>query len=141
MAQSLLAAGDASAAEPHARRATELATGDDPSIAANAQLDLARVHDALGREAEAAPCSRRPGAPSTDPVPGGRGLVRSGPRRLPHRERTRGGGEDHAARARASYESFLGPKTPFLPYADRVVAAARPRWVARSSAAAPRIEA
>ncbi len=128
MAQSLLAAGDPAAAEPHAQRATELATGEDPSIAANAQLDLARVHDALGREAEAAAVFAA-AAPAFESLPFqvdvasfdlARGAFHIANGRMEE-------GEAHVARARASYESFLGSQTPFLPYADRVVEAARAR--------------
>jgi hypothetical protein len=36
-----------------------------------------------------------------------------------------------AARARADLEAFLGPQTPFLGHADRVVAAARARAASR----------
>jgi tetratricopeptide (TPR) repeat protein len=129
MAQALLAAGDASAAEPHAQRAATLATtGDDPSVAANAQLDLARVYDALGREGDAAAVFD--GATETFAS-------------LPFRvdvasfDLARGAfdiangradeGEAHVARARAAYESFLGPQTPFLAYSERIVASARER--------------
>ncbi len=133
MAQSLLAAGDASAAEPHARRATELAHGDDPSIAANAQLDLARVHDALGREAEAAAVfATAEDAFRIHPVQGRRGLATSwpaAPSTSPTDGRTRA--RSSRRRARASFESFLGPQTPFLPYADGIVAAARARSAVR----------
>jgi predicted ATPase len=132
MTQSLLAAGDAPAAEPHALRAKELAAGHDPSIAANAQLDLARVHDALGREAEAAAAfSAAEDAFRTIPFQVdvasyelARGAFYIACGRL-------GEGEDMTARARASLESFLGPQTPFLPYADGIVAAARARSASR----------
>ena len=132
MAQSLLAAGDAAAAEPHALRATELAAGDDPSIAANAQLDLARVHDALGREAEAAAVFAtaedafrtipfKVDVASYELAHGAFHIANGRPDE----------GEELATRARASFESFLGPQTPFLPYADGIVAAARARSATR----------
>jgi len=132
MAHSLLAAGDPTAAESHARRATELAHGDDPSIAANAQVDLARVHDALGRAAEAETVFMTAGeAFRTVPFQVdvatyelARGAFHIANGRSDE-------GEDLVARARASLESFLGPQTPFLPYADRIVAAARARSTAR----------
>jgi tetratricopeptide (TPR) repeat protein len=128
MAQSLLAANDPSAAEPHARQAMALATGDDPSVAANAQLDLARVHDALGREADAAAVFD--GASETfASLPfqvdvASYDLARGAFHIANGRDEE---GEAHVARARTAYESFLGPQTPFLSYADRIVADAQER--------------
>jgi tetratricopeptide (TPR) repeat protein len=132
VAQSYLALGDAAAAEPHARRAAELATGDERSIAANAQLDLALVQDALGREAEAArilagvePVFRnlpfRADVASFDLAQGAFHIGHGRPE----------AGETLVARARAEFEAFLGPRTPFLVHADRVVEAARARAASR----------
>ncbi len=132
MAQSLLAAGDAAAAEAHARRATELARGDDPSIAANAQLDLARVHDALGRETDAAAVFQT-AADAFASLPfkvdvASFDLARGAFHIAHDRDEE---GEPLTARARASFESILGPQTPFLAYADQVVADARERSASR----------
>jgi tetratricopeptide (TPR) repeat protein len=128
MAQALLAAGDAPAAEPHARRATSLATGDDPSVAANAQLDLARVYDALGREADAAAVfegatetfASLPFQVDVASFDLARGAFHIANGRADE-------GEVYVARARTAFESFLGPQTPFLAYAERVVAGAQER--------------
>jgi tetratricopeptide (TPR) repeat protein len=132
VAQAHLAGGDAAAAEPHARRATELATGDEASIAANAQLDLALVEDALEHEAIAAGIFEqaagmfawlpfRTDRASFDLALGafhlGHGRVEEGERLV--------------AKARSEFEAFLGPQTPFLGYVDRVVAAARARATTR----------
>jgi tetratricopeptide (TPR) repeat protein len=130
--QSQLALGAASAAEPHARRAADLASGDELSIAANAQLDLALVHDALGREAEAAatlaavePVFRRlPFRADVASFDLALGAFHIGHGRSEE-------GEPMVARARADLEAFLGPQTPFLGHADRVVAAARARAASR----------
>jgi predicted ATPase/class 3 adenylate cyclase len=132
VAQAYLALGDAAAAEPHARRATELATGDEASSAANAQLDLALVHDALGREAEAAATLA-----AVEPVFHGlpfRTDVASfdlalGAFHVGHGRSKEG--EPLVARARTEFETFLGPQTPFLAHADRVLAGARTRAAAR----------
>jgi class 3 adenylate cyclase/tetratricopeptide (TPR) repeat protein len=128
MAQSLLAAGDASAAEAHARRATTLATGDDPSVAANAQLDLARVYDALGRAGDASEVfdgatetfASLPFKVDVASFDLARGAFHIANGRADE-------GEAHVARARTAYEAFLGPQTPFLAYADRIVASAQER--------------
>jgi class 3 adenylate cyclase/tetratricopeptide (TPR) repeat protein len=128
VAQSHLAAGDPAAAEPHVRRATELATGDEASIAANAQLDLAQVHDGLGREQEAAQVFDgvaeafhrlpfRTDIASFDLALGAFHIGHGRPEV----------GEPLVARAREDFATFFGPETPFLGHVDRVVATARER--------------
>ncbi|HJT63313.1 MAG TPA: hypothetical protein VJ839_00910, partial [Candidatus Limnocylindria bacterium] len=132
MAQAMLASGNPAAAEPHAHRAVESATGDDVSIAANAQLDVARVLDALGRESEAEAAFSRAGEafrelPFQTDVAGfdlalGAFHIANG------RSET---GDPLVAKARAAFEAFLGPTTPYLGFADTVVAAATARAAAR----------
>jgi tetratricopeptide (TPR) repeat protein len=132
VAQAHLALGDAAAAEAHARRATELATGDEASIAANAQLDLALALDRLGREAEAAAILESAGSVfawlpfRTDRASFDLAL---GAFHIAHRRAEEG--EKLVARARAAFEAFLGPQTPFLAHVDRVAAAARARTAPR----------
>jgi tetratricopeptide (TPR) repeat protein len=128
VAQAHLAAGDPASAEPHARRATELATGDEVSIAANAQLDLAQVCDALGNEAEAAAVFDRAGGVfAWLPFRADRASfdLAYGAFHLTHGRTAEG--ERLVAKARSDFEMFLGPQTPFLAYADRIAAAARSR--------------
>lgn len=132
VAQSHLALGDAGAAEPHARRATELATGDEASIAANARLDLAQVHDALGREADAAQVFTEAASLfAWLPFRADRASfdLALGAFHLGHGRTDEG--ERLVAKARADFEAFLGPASPFLAHADRVAAAARSRAAAR----------
>jgi class 3 adenylate cyclase/tetratricopeptide (TPR) repeat protein len=128
VAQSHLALGDPAAAEPHARRATELATGDEASIAANAQLDLALVQDALGHEADAAAIFESAATVfawlpfKTDRASFDLAL---GAFHLAHGRTEEG--ERLIAKARSAFEAFLGPQTPFLTYVDRIAAEARRR--------------
>ena len=132
MAQALLTAGNPAAAEPHAQRAVEYATGDDVSIAANARLDVARVLDALDREAEAEAAFATAGAafrqlPFQADVAGfdlALGAFHIANGRLEEGERL-------VAKARTAFEAFLGPDTPYLGYADRVTVAARGRAESR----------
>jgi tetratricopeptide (TPR) repeat protein len=132
MAQSLLTAGDPAAAEPHARSAVAHATGDDISIAANARLDVARVEDALGREAEATAAFSEAGEAFRD-IPFRADLaafdLALGAFHIAHGRP--GEGEPLVERARATFAEHLGPQTPFLAYAERAVEAARARAASR----------
>ena len=132
MAQALLAAGDPAGALSHAQRAVAMATGDDVSIVANAQLDLARVFDALGKDANAAAAfetaaSAFAGVPFRADVAAFD--LALGAFHIAHGRTEEG--EALVARAREAFDAFLGPTTPYLPYADRIAEAARKRAVAQ----------
>jgi hypothetical protein len=132
MAQSLLAAGDPAAAEPHARSAVTHATGDDVSIAANARLDVARVEDALGREVEATAAFTEAGEAFRE-IPFRADLaafdLALGAFHIAHGRPEEG--QPLVERARATFAEHLGPQTPFLEYAERAVEAARARTASR----------
>ena len=132
MAHALLATGAIASAATHAEHAMDIVLPDDVFSTASARLALATVRDAQGRDAEAAELFAQATAVlETTAFQTDRAAVdlAYGAFHLAHGRTAEG--EALVSQARERYEAFLGPQTPFLPYVDRIAAAARARAAPR----------